>query len=552
MIKVVKVAAYTWSNVFSEHPVLGVKIERVGEVPHVMGSELAAWQVKLAEMFVALAPSQVDANEAAWIDFLGALKLGRVLDLEVLIGGIAIGLQALEDGRVPRFFGFNPLSDSAQSVVFVAYHFRRTAVTAVLHATELVNMMLKHPRDWVQEIERWKKTFQVKSAAVGLDILLREMIEVAEVRGIPWRVMDVQAEMVVFGHGKKLIRYCGGLSDVDSALAQRIASNRIATFAVLNERQIALAPMMMVNSLEQIEPTLAKMAYPLLICSAVRGGKEREFHFFYREDEVLEKSKELLKTGSAVIFQRVSSAQAKIYHLLVVGGEFFMALSLGENGQMQEVAKVHPDNVRLVERASSLIGLKMAEVVLIAEDMSESWLRGAVKLFGVEYAFFSRKKWSDLQRSKVATAMLAFLFPGDQNGRIPIAAITGTNGKTTTCLMLDHILRTAGRSSGVATTEGVRVAGRVNGFGDAAAGQGATAVLEDAVVEIAVLETARGGLLDEGMAFDSCEVSAVLNVTADHLGLGGIETLQQLAELKGRVARTARDLVVLNVDDPLT
>lgn len=138
---------------------------------------------------------------------------------------------------------------------------------------------------------------------------------------------------------------------------------------------------------------------------------------------------------------------------------------------------------------------------------------------------------------------------GSAGGRIPVIAVTGTNGKTTTTLMIAHIVGQAGLGTGVTTTEGVFVAGERLLEGDCAGFHSARRVLESDLVDIAVLETARGGILKRGLAFDACAVGVVLNVSGDHLGLDGIETIEQLAQVKTVVARSASSAVVLNADD---
>ena len=134
------------------------------------------------------------------------------------------------------------------------------------------------------------------------------------------------------------------------------------------------------------------------------------------------------------------------------------------------------------------------------------------------------------------------LFPPGTPARIPIAAITGTNGKTTTARMLAHILKMAGHRVGLTTTDGVYIDGERTVEGDMTGPVSAQMVLRDPHVDIAVLETARGGLLRAGMGCRTCNVGAVLNVQSDHLGLKGIDTLEQLAEVKRIVVEVAQRL----------
>jgi cyanophycin synthetase len=134
---------------------------------------------------------------------------------------------------------------------------------------------------------------------------------------------------------------------------------------------------------------------------------------------------------------------------------------------------------------------------------------------------------------------------------VPIAAITGTNGKTTTARMLAHITKMGGYTPGLTTTDGVYIDGQRTVQGDMTGPLSARMVLADPQIDIAILETARGGLLRSGMGVREVNVGGVLNVQSDHLGLKGIDTLEQLAELKRIVVEVATDCAVLNADDPL-
>jgi len=149
----------------------------------------------------------------------------------------------------------------------------------------------------------------------------------------------------------------------------------------------------------------------------------------------------------------------------------------------------------------------------------------------------------------VAGPVIDMLFPKGEPRRIPIAAITGTNGKTTTSRMLAHILKLSGKTVGLTSTDGVYIDGRLSVSGDMTGPASAKMVLRDPEVDAAVRETARGGLLRAGMGYRKSNVSACLNVSADHLGLRGIDTVEALAEVKRIVVEVAQDVAVLNADD---
>jgi cyanophycin synthetase len=145
------------------------------------------------------------------------------------------------------------------------------------------------------------------------------------------------------------------------------------------------------------------------------------------------------------------------------------------------------------------------------------------------------------------------LFPDQTPSRIPIVAITGTNGKTTTTRLTAHIYRQTDKVVGFTATDGIYIQEYLVEQGDNTGPYSASAILKDPTVEVAVLETARGGILRSGLAFESCDIGVVLNVAADHLGLGGIDTIEQMAKVKAVVAETVKadGHAILNADDPL-
>lgn len=214
---------------------------------------------------------------------------------------------------------------------------------------------------------------------------------------------------------------------------------------------------------------------------------------------------------------------------------------------------VHPDNRDMAVRAAKAIGLDVCGVDFITPDISQSYrdVGGGICELNAAPGFRMHVAPTEGTPRDVAGPVMDMLFPRGSPSKIPIAAITGTNGKTTTSRMLAHIQKMAGHTVGLTTTDGVYIDGERTVAGDMTGPQSAQMVLRDPNVDLAVLETARGGLLRAGLGYRSCNVGAVLNVAADHLGLAGIDTLEQLAEVKRIVIEVARDCAVLNADDPL-
>ncbi len=214
---------------------------------------------------------------------------------------------------------------------------------------------------------------------------------------------------------------------------------------------------------------------------------------------------------------------------------------------------IHPDNREMAQRAAKAIGLDVAGIDFLTEDISKSYREtgGAICEVNAAPGFRMHVAPSEGQSRDAAGPVIEMLFPQGSPSRIPIAAITGTNGKTTTTRMVAHIFKMAGHKPGVATSDGVYIDGRLTVEGDMTGPVAARMVLRDPEVDVAVLETARGGMLKRGMGYRRANVGAVLNVQADHLGLRGVDTLEQLAEVKRIVVEIARDTAVLNADDPL-
>ncbi|HEX7337821.1 MAG TPA: cyanophycin synthetase [Gemmatimonadales bacterium] len=214
---------------------------------------------------------------------------------------------------------------------------------------------------------------------------------------------------------------------------------------------------------------------------------------------------------------------------------------------------VHPDNVEMAVRAVKAIGLDVGGVDFLTTDVTESYkeVGGAICEVNAAPGFRMHMAPSEGQPRDVGGRVMDMLFPPGTPSRIPIAAVTGTNGKTTTARMLAHIQKLAGHHVGLTTTDGVYIDGQRTVAGDMTGPVATRMVLSDPTVDVAVLEVARGGLLRAGMGVRHVDVGAVLNVKADHLGLRGIGTLDQLAEVKRIVVEVARETAVLNADDPL-
>jgi cyanophycin synthetase len=217
--------------------------------------------------------------------------------------------------------------------------------------------------------------------------------------------------------------------------------------------------------------------------------------------------------------------------------------------------EIHPDNALIACRAARTIGLDIAGIDFIAPDIRKSVREtgGGIIEVNAGPGFRMHLHPSQGKPRNVAAPVLDLLYPAGAASRIPIFAVTGTNGKTTTTRMLAHIISAGGQTVGMTSSDGVYIDGRRIKEGDCTGPKSARVVLADPTIDAAVLETARGGLLREGLAFDACDVGCVTNVAADHLGLRGIHTVEELAAVKSVVIEAVRrdGWSFLNADDPL-
>ncbi|MDQ1584764.1 MAG: cyanophycin synthetase, partial [Actinomycetota bacterium] len=217
--------------------------------------------------------------------------------------------------------------------------------------------------------------------------------------------------------------------------------------------------------------------------------------------------------------------------------------------------EAHPDNVEIAEEAARVVGLDVAGIDFIAPDIAEPVREagGAICEVNAAPGFRMHTHPTVGEPQYVAKPVVDSLFPPGAPSRIPIVAVTGTNGKTTTARMIAHVFKGMGRKVGMTSTDGIVIDERLVIRADASGPKSARMVLQNPRVDFAVFEVARGGILREGLGYERNDVAVVLNIAPDHLGMGGIDTLEQLAVVKQVIVEAVpRDgAAVLNADDPL-
>ena len=230
--------------------------------------------------------------------------------------------------------------------------------------------------------------------------------------------------------------------------------------------------------------------------------------------------------------------------------------NLSTGGTAEDVTDIlHPANVSMAERISKIIDLDICGIDVMTTDITKplSETGGAVLEVNAGPGFRMHLAPTKGLPRNVAGYVIDKLFPKGNTGRIPIVAITGTNGKTTTSRLIAHIAKMNGYRVGYTTSDGVYIQNRLLMKGDCTGPASAEFVLKDPTVNFAVLECARGGLLRAGLGFKKCDIGIVTNVASDHLGLKGIHTIEQLAKVKGVIPETVlpNGYAILNADDDL-
>ncbi|HYC38906.1 MAG TPA: cyanophycin synthetase [Chitinophagaceae bacterium] len=261
----------------------------------------------------------------------------------------------------------------------------------------------------------------------------------------------------------------------------------------------------------------------------------------------------------ATAVQLLKKRNLELESVLPFGEILFLreAANLSAGGTATDVTDVvHPATAAIAERIARLVGLDICGIDVVAKDITQPLTRDNGAVIEVNASPGLRMHLSPTRGSgrNVAEPIVRMLFPPGTTGRIPIVAVTGTNGKTTTTRLIAHLARTAGYNVGYTTTEGIYIQDQLIYEGDCSGPSSAEIVLRDPVVDFAVLECARGGIVRSGLAFDKCDVGIITNIAEDHLGLDDIEDLRDLARVKSVVVRSVADdgHAILNADDDIS
>jgi cyanophycin synthetase len=230
--------------------------------------------------------------------------------------------------------------------------------------------------------------------------------------------------------------------------------------------------------------------------------------------------------------------------------------NLSSGGTSEDVTDhLHPYNIFLAERVARMLKLNICGIDIVATDLRvqmNEWNSAVVEVNAGPGLRMHHFPSGGLARN-AAKPIVEMMFPGNDDGRIPLVAVTGTNGKTTTTRLVAHIAQHAGHKAGYTTSDGIYIQGHKIYEGDCTGPVSAEMTLLDPTIDFAVLECARGGIIRAGLGFDTCDISIITNISADHIGLNDINSVEEMAKVKAVVARTTREngFAILNADDDL-
>jgi cyanophycin synthetase len=405
------------------------------------------------------------------------------------------------------------------------------------------------------------------------------IIGAAKERGIPvveldrWPFVDENATFpaarrdLQLGWGIHGVRLRGTATDKVPAETYATLNDRHAAYDRLRSAGLPVPyrdpELRTINRTSRAIRVATRIGFPVVLKPAYRDAGLKPSGTLSGEPEVAAAYARLAEAGARqVMVERYTPGHR--HRLLVIGHEVVAArrlsasspeLSLESSGEAEQridPGRLCPAVKTAAVSASRCFGLPLAAVEMITADPSASLEDSEGVLTDVDPSPDLADYSIEGERMPMTAArrVLAELFSAEATGRIPICAITGTNGKTTTSRMVASILQRAGRRIGLACTDGVYIQGERRQEGTFSGISGALTVFMDRGVDFAVLETSRGTLARRGLAFDHCEAAGCTNIASDHLDEEGIETLEQMSELKRLVVASARGCAVLNAGDP--
>ncbi|MCF6312667.1 MAG: hypothetical protein L3J39_09480 [Verrucomicrobiales bacterium] len=562
-MKTTDITALEGPNRYHHQPVLRVRFE----APEFLRKECQCNKAQLAQALATILPN-FEANLAA------AQTSKSGLATMDLLPAIALSLQNLNGDQLSfhqsTVSARQEPSQAAFEIVF-AYESQQVARMAVPLSVRILIAVLQRDLEITFpenlqapdhfDIAKQIDLFATAAVPYQLDSCTRLLTRALEKQHIPWHRIDDSSSLIQAGYGKqrKLIRQT--YNSDSSALASSIAQDPLLCHTLLSRSGLPLVRQALVTNPDQALFLISSFPYPLMV-KAAHGSQSPKGLKVNDELELRDAFRQAQQKSSSVIIEPHLKGRR---HRFFIIGKKVVAISQAQNDSSHKHAPlildhddnddIHPDNIALIERCAAIIGLDLLSIDFISTDLSRSHLEVTGFIHNLQCNPELPPINSERQHSQpdLADQIIRQWFPPTHSasGLIPIVSICGSNGKTTTCRMVDAILRQAGHFTGMSNSDGIYIDGQLTIAGKHDGFHGARSILADSRVEAAVLEADQKSILQQGLAFSACSVSAVLNITPDPVSFDRPDSLEGMSEIKQLVASQARDTIVLNADDPL-
>jgi cyanophycin synthetase len=411
-----------------------------------------------------------------------------------------------------------------------------------------------HPFDLDGELNRLRDLARRNAPPPATAALL----EAARRRKVPVLPLGSRG-LYQLGHGVHQHRLWEGFPDTTGAIAEGVARDQLLARNFLRSAGIPVPEGRAVADAEDAWQAACEIGPPVVVRPGRGSGSRGVGRDLKTREEVVAAHAAAREESSCVLVEK--HAAGSDYRLFVVGEEVVAAArrdcGRGRGAPAVDVTDaVHPEVAARAADAARAVGLEVAGVDVVTTDVSLPPHQTGAVVVGVHPRPGMRvhlRPQAGTPRP-VGEAVVGHLFTEGTTGRVPVVAVTGVNGKTTTTRLVAHTLARWGKAVGMTCTEGIYANGRRIETGDCSGPLSARAVLENPGVEAAVFETARGGILRVGLGFDRCDVGVVTNIgEGDHLGIADVEDVEQLARVKRTVVESVAPggAAVLNANDPL-
>ncbi|MBU3181099.1 Mur ligase family protein [Clostridium psychrophilum] len=550
-MKIVNIKVFKGRNVYLKNKCIKLNLDLEG-YDEISSEELYDFNENLIHMFPDINKTRdyIDENRGFIKRNAKGIYIANLTEYIILAFHNKIGIK-INHERARMTLGDN-------YYVIYQYEYRNTGIEAANMAVDFINSLInKNIFDFSLRLIKLKNILMKEQLGVSTLDICNE----AQKRGIP--ILPIVGNCIFqlgYGRYSKMIQETLG-SDT-SEIAVNTAQDKLLTKELLNMNFLPTASGMKVTGSIDLIMDANDIGYPVVLKPQFGHGVNGVSSII-RDDKELKKAYEfLIKDYEDIILEKYISGRRyrvfSVYGDIVAVSEKMSLLNDDAKLATREfdidcTNLICEENIEICKRTASSIGLDICSMDLICENISKSLNGGVITGISASPDIEMHYNPSSGVKRNVAGYIVDKLFENKPND-IPIVAITGTNGKTTTTRLISHILSIAGYTVGMTTTSGIYIGGKCIFTGDTTGPSSALAVLANKDVDAAVLETARGGIIRKGLAYNLADIGVITNITEDHLGIDGVDTIQELAKVKSLVGEAVKTdgYVVINGDDDMS